>query len=263
MYNLKTAIHAALLGGQKIMEIYQQDFEVEFKSDESPLTKADQEANQVILNILEPTEIPIISEEIKNMPYKERAKWDLCWMVDPLDGTKEFVKKNGEFTVNIALIKDGLPILGVVYWPVNNKLYFASAEQGSYMTLVEQGELPTDIEELINQGEPLPNQPQPKAYTIVASRSHPSPETDNFINECRSKHGEVDLVSRGSSLKLCMVAEGSAQVYPRLAPTMEWDTAAAHAVAKYAGCQVLNFENRKELQYNKEDLLNPYFIVKR
>ena len=263
MTNLKIALQAGLLAGQKIMTIYQQDFKVEFKSNKSPLTKADQEANQVIIETLEPTGIPIISEEIKNMPYEERVNWDLCWIVDPLDGTKEFVKKNGEFTVNIALVKEGVPILGVVFWPVNRKLYFASADNGSYMFMLKEGELPTDMEVILNQAQRLKEQSYPNTYTIVASRSHSSSETEDFIQDCRSKYGEVELVSRGSSLKLCMVAEGSAHVYPRLAPTMEWDTAAAHAIAKYAGCKVLDFENHKELEYNKENLLNPYFIVTR
>ncbi|WP_310993564.1 3'(2'),5'-bisphosphate nucleotidase CysQ [Aequorivita marina] len=263
MNNLKIALQAGLLAGKKIMEIYRQDFQVELKADQSPLTKADQEANQVILDSLKPTGIPVISEEIKNMPYEERATWNSCWIVDPLDGTKEFVKKNGEFTVNIALIENGVPVLGVVFWPVNHKLYFASDDIGSFSITLKDDPLHTDIDTLIGQATKLETQTKTKPYTVVASRSHLSEETEEFIEKCRTEYGDVELVSRGSSLKLCMVAEGSAHVYPRLAPTMEWDTAAAHAVAKYAGCKVLHFETRKELKYNKENLLNPYFIVTR
>lgn len=261
MKNINQAIEAAYLGGIEILKIYQQDFKVETKADESPLTEADQNANKAILKILQQTDLPIISEEIKNLPYDERQNWNKCWVVDPLDGTKEFIKKNGEFTVNIALVENGKPILGIVYVPVTRKLYFAAKEIGSYTCILEENITNFDADFLISNAQNLNQNNSPEKYTIVASRSHLSQETQEFIDQCKKEHGEIDIVSKGSSLKLCMVAEGLANVYPRIAPTMEWDTAAAHAVAKYAGCDVLDFNTKKELQYNKKNLLNPYFIV--
>ncbi len=263
MTHLETAIKAAIRGGEKIMHVYKQDFEVEFKSDQSPLTQADKQANTAILETLESTAVPIISEEIKNIPYQDRSHWEACWVVDPLDGTKEFVKRNGEFTVNIALVRKGLPVLGVVYVPVIQKLYFAEENRGAFTITLENIETLPTLDELEQKAQRLAQQAFPKTYTVVASRSHFSSETEAFVNSCKEKHGAVKLVSKGSSLKLCMVAEGEAHVYPRIAPTMEWDTAAAHAVAKFAGCKVLNFNTKEELHYNKENLLNPYFIVLR
>lgn len=263
MDNLALAVKAAIKAGEEILKIYEQDFTIETKQDASPLTEADRQSNKVILEKIEPTGIPIISEEIKNMDYQERANWQQCWMVDPLDGTKEFIKKNGEFTVNIALIEQGQPVLGVVYIPVTRKLFFATAELGSFVYTFHENEKMPDMTSLLKRAEKLDAPPLPDVYTIVASRSHLSPETKDFIDECKKKYREVALISKGSSIKLCLVAEGKAHVYPRIAPTMEWDTAAAHAVAKFAGCSVLDYHTRKELQYNKENLRNPYFIVLR
>lgn len=255
------AIKAAIRGGEAIMEIYEKDFSVDFKKDNSPLTEADRSADKVIHAILSDT-YPIISEESKTLPYDIRKDWNQCWLVDPLDGTKEFIKRNGEFTVNIAFIEDGIPKLGVVYLPVTKVIYFGSEESGSFIsTVLSPNE--KDISDLIESSISLKDVTLPKVYTIVASRSHMSPETELFISESREKYGEINLISKGSSIKLCLVAEGKANVYPRIAPTMEWDTAAAHAVAKYAGCKVLNYTTGKELVYNKENLLNPYFIVTR
>lgn len=260
---LNTAIEAAYLGGIEILKIYNQDFEVETKSDNSPLTLADKNANAEIIKILKQTNIPIISEEIKAMDFSERKNWNKCWIVDPLDGTKEFIKKNGEFTVNIALTENGVPTLGVVLVPVIGKLYFAEKGLGSYSLTLGGSPDTLDYQELKENAQELSSAKTPEKFTIVASRSHLSTETEAFINQCKEKYGEVETVSKGSSIKLCLVAEGKANVYPRIAPTMEWDTAAAHAVAKYAGCEVIDFETREELKYNKENLLNPYFIVQR
>jgi len=262
MINLSIAIQVAFEAGKAIMEIYKKDFSVEYKDDKSPLTEADRISNAIICENLRDT-YPIISEENKLIDYTERKDWDTCWLIDPIDGTKEFIKKNGEFTVNIALIKDGEPILGVVYLPAKRVLYFGETGTGSYKYEVNENEALPDFESLIESAHKLAGESFPKKFTIVASRSHMSPETEKFIEECEQKYGAVELISTGSSIKLCLVAEGSAHVYPRIAPTMEWDTAAAHAVAKFAGCQVLDFEKRTELVYNKENLLNPYFIVKR
>jgi len=258
------AIKAAIEGGKKIMEVYAQDFSVFTKEDSSPLTEADRQAHESIKAILAGTNLPLLSEEGKLTPFEERKDWETFWLVDPLDGTKEFVKRNGEFTVNIALIKNGTPVLGVVFVPVTGMLYFGEEGKGSYY--FELGGVDVTLlspEEIIAQAKPLPSAQDIAVYTVVASRSHNTPETEAFIDEKRKKHGEVNTISAGSSLKLCLVAEGKAQVYPRLAPTMEWDTAAGHAVAKFAGCQVYDFKNNTELQYNKENLLNPWFVVER
>lgn len=262
MTNLNTAVITAVQAGKAIMEIYKKDFSVEYKDDKSPLTEADRISNAIICENLKDT-YPIISEENKLIDYAERKDWDTCWLIDPIDGTKEFIKKNGEFTVNIALIENGTPILGVVYLPAKNILYFASEELGSFKYELKEHHTLPDLETLMSTSHKLAGENLPEKFTIVASRSHMSPETEKFIEECEQKYGAVELISTGSSIKLCLVAEGSAHVYPRIAPTMEWDTAAAHAVAKFAGCRVLDFEKQTELVYNKENLLNPYFIVKR
>ena len=259
--NLSIAIHAAIEGGKRILEVYNQDFSVYTKEDNSPLTEADRRAHEVIKDILQPTGIPLLSEEGKMIPYDERKDWHTFWLVDPLDGTKEFIKKNGEFTVNIALIQNGTPVMGVVYVPVTNMLYFGY-EKGSFCIKLTDG-YASDVEKLQSNAVRLPLSPEDKMYTIVASRSHNTPETEEFIEVKRKKFGEVNTISAGSSIKLCLVAEGKAQVYPRLAPTMEWDTAAGHAVAKFAGCEVYNFNTNTELEYNKENLLNPWFVVER
>jgi 3'(2'), 5'-bisphosphate nucleotidase len=260
MMNLiNVSINAAIKAGAKILEIYGDDFLVESKADNSPLTEADKQSHEVIKSFLSTTGIPILSEEGKQMEYEERKDWDTFWLIDPLDGTKEFIKKNGEFTVNIALIKKGTPVLGVVYVPVTGILYFGSEEKGSYCSDISNSNGKT-TEELINTAQKLPSQ-APELYTIVASRSHNTPETQSFIEERKKKYGEINLISAGSSIKLCLVAEGKANVYPRLAPTMEWDTAAGHAVAKYADCKIYDYGTNKELEYNKENLLNPWFVV--
>lgn len=257
---LQTAVEAAVEAGEEIMKIYSKDFSVEYKDDKSPLTEADRHSNAIICNRLKDT-YPIISEENKLMDYSIRKTWRTHWLIDPIDGTKEFIKKNGEFTVNIALVKNGTPIFGVVYLPAQRILYFGAEDRGSFKYNWKEGESFPEFDPLLENAEKLTGENLPETYTIVASRSHMSPETEEFIDECRKKFGEVELISKGSSIKLCLVAEGSAHVYPRVAPTMEWDTAAAHAVAKYAGCTVNDFYNRTELRYNKENLLNPHFIV--
>ena len=256
---LEKAITAAILAGNAILNIYEQDFAVQYKDDHSPLTEADLFAHQKIVETLG-DEFPILSEESSEIPFSERKNWKEFWLIDPLDGTKEFVKKNGEFTVNIAFIKHGNPLLGVVYVPVTKKLFWGIENQGSFQITVEHP-LTFSVNDLLAKAQSINNNQLPDTFTIVASRSHCSIETETFINDCKEKHGNTHLVSAGSSLKLCMVAERKAQVYPRLAPTMEWDTAAAHAVAKYAGCKVYDFHTHQELQYNKENLLNPWFVV--
>jgi len=233
--------------GEVIMEIYRKDFSVEYKDDKSPLTEADIKANAIICDklALHFPEIPIMSEENKATEYDIRKTWQYYWCIDPIDGTKEFVKKNDEFTVNIALIYQNTPVAGVVYAPAIDEMYWAKKDKGAY-----------------KNGDKLPlyyNEDKEALLRVVASKSHLSEETQIFIDSLKSD--KIEQVSKGSSLKLCMVAEGSADVYPRLAPTMEWDTAAADAIVREAGKITLHFENSEPLIYNKENLLNPWFIV--
>ena len=237
---------AALEAGEKILEVYEQaDFEVEAKDDKSPLTLADRKAHECICKYLDSTEIPILSEEGREIPFSERNAWKYFWMVDPLDGTKEFIKKNGEFTVNIALIHQQEVIMGVVYSPVLQKLYYAQNGKGAYL---KENNAITALKTSKNETPPT---------RVVASRSHLNDDTKQFIEQ----YAEVEILSMGSSLKFMLVAEGKADVYPRLAPTMEWDTAAAQIVVEEAGGKVINFETKEKMRYNKENLLNSHFIV--
>ena len=237
------------------MEIYARDFEVEFKADESPLTEADQRSHDVIIAALEERypHIPIISEETRARDYSERRDWDSCWLIDPLDGTKEFVKKNGEFTVNIALVHHGEPVAGVVYRPVTGAMY--SAEQGKGAYLQEGDAAPLRLH-------------NDKHYSteneviVVASRSHLSQEVEDFVAGLRAAGKQVEFQSAGSSLKLCLVAEGKATVYPRFAPTMEWDRAAGQAIVEGAGAEFLDWETKARKTYNNKSLLNNWFLVK-
>jgi 3'(2'), 5'-bisphosphate nucleotidase len=244
---------AAFEAGKEIMKIYETDFSVETKPDDSPLTLADKAAHKKILTFLKKTNIPILSEEGKHLVYSKRKKWNSFWLVDPLDGTKEFVKRNGEFTVNIALIHNNEPVIGVIYVPVQDVMYYSN-EQNAYK--VENYSCSP-----LEYSLPLKN--DRKQFVIVGSRSHMSKETELFFEEMRKSHEEIELLAVGSSLKLCMVAEGKADVYPRYAPTMEWDTGAGHALVKAAGFRVLQYQSENELVYNKENLLNPWFLVKK
>lgn len=257
---IQNIIDISHLAGDKIMDIYQKDFAVYEKSDESPLTEADLAAhNCIVEGLSNVSDLPVLSEESADIAWQERSSWDTYWLVDPLDGTKEFIKKNGEFTVNIALIKDGVPVFGVVYAPVLKQTYVGVLGQGAYK--ITAG-IKTDI--------------YPKAWMkgetwkIVGSRSHQSPEIQALLD---SLEGETELVAMGSSLKLCLVAEGAAHLYPRLGPTCEWDTGAAQAVVEAAGGKVTIIEDATNalhaldadaapLRYNQKDsVLNPYFLV--
>lgn len=245
---LEIAKEATLAGGAEILKIYDTDFSFEEKEDNTPLTIADKNANDAIEKLLVETDIPVLSEEGKKINFEDRKNWEYLWIVDPLDGTKEFIKRNGEFTVNIALVKNGVPILGVIYVPVKDWMYYGHNELGSFK--IENGEI-----------EKLPRQINKEKYVAVGSRSHKSEETEAYFEELKAKHGEIDVVSMGSSLKICLVAEGVADVYPRFAPTMEWDTAAGHAIAACAGKTFLDYKTKKEMVYNREELLNNWFIV--
>ena len=252
----KLAIKAAIKAGKEILDVYyNSDFGVEFKVDNSPLTIADQRAHNVIMECLSPTEIPILSEEGKIIAYTERKNWKLFWMVDPLDGTKEFVNKNDEFTVNIALIEGDTPIAGVVYVPVTKTLYWGNTK-GAFKAIAEDENEPlTDIQQ-------LPLNLSKNNFVVAGSKSHMNAETERYIQSLDTKGKTIEMKSKGSSLKICMVAEGYVDVYPRLAPTMEWDTAAGHAIAKYAGKTVYQYKNNEPVIYNKANLLNPWFVVR-
>lgn len=257
---LSYAIEATIGAGAEIMNVYHSDVEIYLKSDSSPLTVADQKANQFINGILKTTEIPIISEENKQDAFGVRQAWDTCWMVDPLDGTKEFIKRNGEFTVNIALIEHGKPVLGVIYVPVTKTLYYAIVSEGkAFKCTLKQHMFSKEI--LENSTEILNKKNNSNLIKVVGSRSHQNEATLNYISALESKGHKIQLVSKGSSLKFCIVAEGLASIYPRFAPTMEWDTAAGHAICNAVGVSVSQVDGQKELQYNKADLLNPYFIA--
>ncbi|MBV7441903.1 3'(2'),5'-bisphosphate nucleotidase CysQ [Weeksellaceae bacterium TAE3-ERU29] len=255
--NLSLAIEAAIEAGKEILKIYDKDFSVEYKEDNSPITDADITSNKVIVNHLKTTNISIISEEIKADSYKERVNWNFVWIVDPLDGTKEFVKKNGEFTVNIALVENGVPILGVIYAPVKKELFYAD-KNGSFKVKNIESFTELDRKEKIKL---IGNTPDEREIIVVSSRSHVNKATQDYIEKLKETYKNIKIVSAGSSLKLCMLAEGKAHVYPRFAPIMEWDTAAGHAICKFAGISVTTVEGNKELIYNKEDLFNPFFIA--
>jgi 3'(2'), 5'-bisphosphate nucleotidase len=263
--NIQDVIDIAKQAGEVIMAVYEKDFEVEFKADESPLTEADTKANDIIVAGLErlttncalPTNIPILSEEGKDIPYEVRKNWEYFWLVDPVDGTKEFVKKNGEFTVNIALIHKDTPVLGVVYAPALNATYWAKQGEDAFKEEIKNGQ---------KQAIKLPKVKQRQAgeIIVVASKSHMSAETEEFINQLTTKDQKPTTKSIGSSLKICLVAEGEADIYPRLGPTMEWDTGAAHAIVIEAGMQLEKYADGQYTKhiYNKENLLNEWFIVK-
>jgi len=258
---IRLALSASLEAGKAIMDIYEgEDLGVEYKDDASPLTRADRAAHHVIMRHLEPTGIPVLSEEGKHMPFEERSEWDELWIVDPVDGTKEFIKRNGEFTVNIALVRRGRVAGGVVFAPVLGHVYVGVVGEGAWRLEVPTG---ADAEVAWNDRLALPMDIEQRPFTVVASRSHMSPETQAYVEEAKSIHGEVNLISKGSSLKLCMVAEGTADAYPRFAPTMEWDTAAGQAVCEAAGCDVIDQNTGEPMRYNREDLLNAWFLVSR
>ncbi len=261
---LITVINAAIKGGAAIMDVYNnQETEVTIKEDNSPLTQADNKSNEAIMSVLENTEYPVLSEEGRDIGFEERKNWELLWVVDPLDGTKEFIKRNGEFTVNIALVQNGKPILGVIYVPVAKDLYFGAEGYGSYkIGRVGSYTEIADFDVIVKAAEKLPIQEKRK-FTVVGSRSHMSAETEDYIKKLEAEHGEATIMSKGSSLKICMVAEGKADEYPRFAPTMEWDTAAGHAIAANAGFDMYLHNKNTRLVYNKKDLLNPWFIVKK
>ncbi|MCD6016977.1 MAG: 3(2),5-bisphosphate nucleotidase [Bacteroidetes bacterium] len=271
MYSLllHQSIIAAVLAGKEILEVYDTKFNVEYKEDKSPLTLADKKASEKIIEELERFKIPVLSEEGFHDNFETRKTWDKLWIVDPLDGTKEFVKRNGEFTVNIALVEDNVPSTGVIYSPVFKDLYFAAKGMGAFkiqkddfVSFIDRIQTST-LEELLQVAKKLPIVTSKKNYVVVASRSHMSKETYEHIENLKLKHKEVDIVTTGSSIKMCWVAEGVADEYPRFGPTMEWDTAAGQAILQESGASLIDYISQLPMTYNRENLLNNWFIAKR
>lgn len=308
-HHTAAALQAAEHAGNAIMQVYARDFEVEYKSDQSPLTEADRAAHACIVAALAATDLPVLSEESDLAAYETRRHWPRYWLVDPLDGTKEFVRRNGDFTVNIALIESGEPVLGVVSVPAHGELYWGVRGVGAFQSLEEKnGDFPTvgtflrDFSnrwkkneaffqslELFSADFPIVGKQwraldcggdRTGPVRVVASRSHGTPDTEAFIARLQDLGRGVEQVARGSALKMCLVAAGEADVYPRLAPTMEWDTAAAQAVVLAAGGRVVVYdeaardaylrdgprgliEQGRTLTYNREELRNPWFVALR
>jgi len=261
---LHIAIDAAIEAGKAIMDVYLDDYEVNYKEDNSPLTIADKNAHKIIAEHLANTGIPLMSEEGKSIPFEVRKQWKTLWIVDPLDGTKEFIKRNGEFTVNIALVENHKPVLGVVFCPTLNTIYYADRMHGgAFMALLPatwQNEK-IDVEAIQALSEKLPITSNRNSFVVVASRSHLTDETKTFIEKIKGQVADVEFMSKGSSLKLCMIAEGRADIYPRFAPTSEWDTAAGQAVVELANGRVIIPDSNSPVIYNKENILNPWFIA--
>ena len=255
LHEIKYIVNICKEAGEAVLDIYNSsEFEIEEKLDGSPITRADKKSHDIISKGLSSLGIPLLSEEGKNIESIERSEWNYFWMIDPIDGTKEFIKKNGDFTINIALINDNKAIFGIVYVPVSETVYIGSKNIGSYKFNINSNNWHKKSNRL-----PFNHK---REFTVVASRSHLSKETAEFIEDLKLEHPKMKIISRGSSLKLCMIAEGVADIYPRFAPTMEWDTAAGDAVCTYAGKAVYEFGRDTKVIYNKQNLLNPWFIVK-
>jgi len=285
------ALTASKKAGAAVLDVYNSEFAVELKEDRSPLTLADKRSHEIISERMESLgpdlinrfleakdrSIPVLSEEGKGIPFEERKDWEYFWLVDPLDGTKEFVKRNGEFTVNIALIHINRPVLGVIYIPVKDTLYFGAEGLGSYKLefnkqpdfVLPEEYSPVNFNNIISASQKLnagkalrSSSGNMQHITIIGSRSHMSKDTEDYINGLKKKYSKVDFISAGSSLKFCLIAEGRADIYPRFGPTMEWDTAAGQGIVEQAGGKVLNLSLKEPLRYNKENLLNPFFVVR-
>ena len=257
--NLKLAIDAAIQAGKKIIEIYNSDdFNLEYKLDDSPLTIADTASNKIIENILEASNIPILSEEGNILDFNNRKNLKHLWVVDPLDGTKEFIKKNNEFTVNISLIENSVPVIGVIYAPALNVLYFSEKKLGAYKVFI------TNLDEF-DHSNPLrlPLVKKFKEYKVLTTRSHLNDNTLDYIDNLKVNNLKVVSVPMGSSLKFCLLAEGLADCYPRFSPCMEWDTAAGQIICDEAGFKVIDLKTMKPIVYNRENLINNYFIAKK
>ncbi len=245
-------INIAKEAGRKILQFYHaSNIAVEKKIDQTPLTEADRQSHNIIYNCLKKRfPFPVLSEEGSDIKYSERKEWEYFWLVDPLDGTKEFINKNGEFTVNISLIHKDRPIVGVIYVPAADILYYAAEGIGSYKI---EGD----------KRNRLPLKIQKECLTVIGSRSHNTKENEEYLQMLKEKHGDFILTSAGSSLKFCLIAEGRADIYPRAGHTMEWDTAAGQIIVEECGGSVLEIQSAEPLRYNKPNLRNAYFVALR
>jgi 3'(2'), 5'-bisphosphate nucleotidase len=258
---LIAAVQISVKAGKEILRIYDSAFEVELKGDQSPLTEADKASHELIFLELSKFGYPILSEEGKSIPFEERSVWKSYWCVDPLDGTKEFIKRNGEFTINIAFMEKDTPIMGVIYQPVNGIAFAAIVGGGVYRISEQDATALSSIN--LEQYRIQPGEiSQSEQIKVVASRSHRSVETEDFIEDLKKKGSKVFLVNSGSALKFCLLAEGKADIYPRFAPTMEWDTAAGHAILKACGRNIILYPGTAEMKYNKPSLVNDWFIAR-
>jgi 3'(2'), 5'-bisphosphate nucleotidase len=262
----QSAFKAAIIAGKRILEIFNtEDFHVSMKSDNSPLSSADKEAHEIIKRLLLNSRIPILSEEGRDMQFEERKSWDILWIVDPLDGTRQFIQKRKEFTVNIALVVGGNPRFGVVYAPAIGDMYFGIKDMGAFKINVGDRDLRSySFRQIVAESKKLdPSSKSNNTYTILVSYHHVNKETLEYIDEVRKKYPDAEVKKVGSSLKMCMLADGIGDVYVRYTNTYEWDTAAAQTILEGAGWRINALDNDKPLSYNKESLLNPYFICKK
>ena len=258
------AIDASIKAGAAITDIYNKGFEVNYKADQSPLTDADLASHKCIEAKLIGTGLPLLSEEGNEPPWSVRRNWERYWLIDPLDGTKEFVKRNGEFTVNIALVENGFPIFGVIFIPVGNELYFGGKNLGAYRSTPENEEsmdAKSTMDERIAAAQKLPVVPKSNDTRVMISRSHFSERAEAWLKRVEKHFTSLKTLNVGSSIKFCRVAEGGVQIYPRFSPTMQWDTASGQAIAEGAGMKVVSLEDKKRLSYHREALINPDFMV--
>jgi 3'(2'), 5'-bisphosphate nucleotidase len=269
---LSCAIRSSVLAGKRILDVYETEFNIELKADSSPVTLADRFSHKIIFDLFtaEYPHIPILSEEGRAVSFEERTGWKRFWLVDPLDGTKDFIKKNGEFTVNIALIEKNRPVLGIVYIPCSDTMYLGIDGRGAFKLdrargcIQKAGRTEKKIPELVlDRARPLPltNDKPLSRFVILKSRSHSGEETESCIKRLLRHYKDSEVIAAGSATKLCILAEGSADIYPRLGPTMEWDTAAGHAILRNSGGDLLRTDNWNPLAYNKKDLRNPSFVA--
>ena len=252
--NLLEIVNISVDAGEVILNYYNENVDVIYKDDESPLTKADLASHKIITDSIRKItpDIPILSEE-EFIDWKIRKKWKKYWLIDPLDGTKEFIKKNDEFTVNIALIENNRPILGVIYTPALNELFYSIKNFGSYKILTKK-----KLNTLKEAKRISINKKKSNKVKIVGSRSHSNPILDKWVNK---NFNEFDILQKGSSLKFCLIAEGSADIYPRFGPTSEWDIAAGHIILEEAGGKLKSIDNKEILYNEKENILNPEFFA--
>ncbi len=261
-YYLIPAYDAALAASSVIMNIYNSEFAINWKEDHSPLTEADMQSHHTITDLLSLTGIPVLSEESKEISYEIRSTWEMLWIVDPLDGTKEFIHRNGEFTINIALVENGLPVFGLIFIPVTKTIYYGIKGMGAFK-YQSTGEAFTDADEMILASQAVHSHGiENNKINVGISRSHLNETTSDFITSLKTKGYQINLVPSGSALKFGLLAENSIQLYPRFAPTMEWDTAAGQVIIEESGAVMESYPEKQKLLYNKECLLNPGFIAR-